>query len=198
MPGMVPRGRRSIRLRGFDYRTDAAYFVTICTFNRECLLAEITGEHARLTEFDEIVAASWNWLAEQYQHPTLHEFIVMPNHIHGILMTQHLGGSRTAPTGHKPLGRLLGAFKTVSAKRINLVRGTPGAPLWQRNYYERVIRGEEELRRVREYVANNPMAWESDPQNLARGVSLHKSRHRAPCRCNEFCLNRRAVREPLS
>jgi REP element-mobilizing transposase RayT len=179
MPDVVARRRTSIRLRGFDYRTDAAYFVTICTFNRECLLAKITGGHACLTEFGKIVAASWNWLAVQYHYSVLDEFIVMPNHIHGILITQHSGGSRTAPTGQKPLGRLLGAFKTVSSKRINLVRGTPGAPVWQRNYYERVIRGEEELQRIRDYVASNPMAWDSDPQNPARDVSLLKATHRA-------------------
>ncbi|MGH7865902.1 MAG: transposase [Candidatus Binataceae bacterium] len=180
MRDIAVRGRRSIRLRGFDYRTDAAYFVTICTFNRQCLLAQISDGHARLSEVGEIVAASWKWLEEHFQYPTLDEFIVMPNHIHGILITGHLGGSRTAPTTHKPLGRLLGAFKTVSSKRINLVRGTPGAPLWQRNYYERVIRSEEELQRIREYVAGNPAAWESDPQNPARSISLRMIRDRAP------------------
>ena len=83
------------------------------------------------------------------------------------------GGSRTAPTGgvghaisqRKPLGRLVGAFKTVTTKKVNLANGTPGQTLWQRNYFERVIRNDEELDRVREYIVNNPLQWELDSEN---------------------------------
>lgn len=75
-------------------------------------------------------------------------------------------GSRTAPTvTRKPIGRIIGAFKTVSTKRINELRGTPGAPVWQRNYYEHIIRDEESLHRIREYIVNNPMQWELDREN---------------------------------
>ena len=89
----------------------------------------------------------------------------MPNHLHGIvvIVDEGRGGSRTAHTSatangvlRKPLGHLVGAFKTVSTKRINKYRGTPGARLWQRNYYEHIVRNEESLRSIREYIANNP------------------------------------------
>ena len=95
----------------------------------------------------------------------------MPNHLHGIIMIRddiRRGGSRTAPTEkRKPLGRLIGAFKTVSTKRINELRLTSGGPFWQRNYYEHVIRSEEELAEVREYILNNPARWNEDENNPA-------------------------------
>ena len=96
--------------------------------------------------------------------------VIMPNHLHGIIVISDMcrGASRSAPTGvakRKPLGRLVGAFKTVSTKRINEIRGTLGVPVWQRNYYERVIRNGEELNRVRQYIIDNPAHWEEDREN---------------------------------
>ena len=102
------------------------------------------------------------------------EWVVMPNHLHGIIVIVDAacrGGSRTAPTNlarHKPLGRLIGAFKTVSTKRINAIRDTPNLPVWQRNYYEHIIRDDEELNRIRQYIADNPMQWEMDSENPSR------------------------------
>jgi REP element-mobilizing transposase RayT len=94
----------------------------------------------------------------------------MPNHLHGIIIIndRRRGGSRTAPTAvglPKPLGRLVGAFKTVSTKRINEMRGTPGVPVWQRNYYEHIIRNEVELAHVRQYITDNPARWEDDSEH---------------------------------
>ena len=95
----------------------------------------------------------------------------MPNHLHGILILSdeqesRRGGSRTAPTT-KSLGRLVGAFKTVSTKRINLLRRSPGEPFWQRSFYEHVVRDEDDLRRVREYIVANPSRWAEDEENPA-------------------------------
>ena len=91
----------------------------------------------------------------------------MPNHLHGIIViaNQPSGGSRTAPTPRKPLGRLVGAFKTVTTRQFNATEGTPGQPLWQRNFYERVIRNADELDRVGEYIVANPLLWETDREN---------------------------------
>ena len=115
------------------------------------------------------VRDSWEWLAVQRPYVALDEYVVMPNHFHGIIVIsdQCMGGSRTAHSSmpHKPLGRLVGAFKTVSTKRINLARNTPGQPIWQRNYYEHVIRNDRELTDVREYIVNNPIKWELDKYN---------------------------------
>lgn len=171
--------RRSIRLHGYDYSQTGAYFVTICTQNRECLFGEIVDGDMRLNETGRIVADSWEWLAEQYDHVSLDEYVVMPNHAHGIIVITDdcRGGSRTAltrtaPTGkRKPIGRLIGAFKTISTKRVNESRQTPGTQLWQRNYWEHIVRNEPELNRIQEYIHNNPAQWELDSLNVGKGGS---------------------------
>jgi len=142
-----------------------------------------------LNEFGQAVRDVWEWLPEQYQYVTIGEFIIMPNHFHGILIigrggsrtahimpdadkipdndvlpdTAHGGGSRTAPTDkQKSVGRLIGVFKTVSTKRMNIMRSDPVDKIWQRNYYEHIIRNDDERRRIEEYIANNPMTWKDD------------------------------------
>jgi REP element-mobilizing transposase RayT len=153
--------RHSIRLPHYDYSQNGAYFVTLVCRNREPLF-----ENER---YKAIVEEAWQWLDTQYVYVNLDKSIVMPNHLHGIILIyDHEGGSRAAPTDaiiHKPLGQLIGAFKTLSTKHINALRSTPGAPVWQRNYYEHIIRGEDELDRVREYIANNPLHWDENPEN---------------------------------
>ena len=104
--------RRSIRLRDYDYSQAGAYFVTVCAQDRECLFGDVVGGEMRLNKYGEIVAESWTWLPRQYRHIDLNEWIVMPNHLHGILIidenclcnSQCMGGSRTAHTIRKPLG----------------------------------------------------------------------------------------------
>ena len=100
-------------------------------------------------------------------------YVVMPNHFHGILQIIELddccrGGSRPAPTGLntiKPLGQLIGVFKTISAKQINQIRGSPGSSIWQRNYYEHIIRNQEEWERISGYIIANPDQWPDDVEN---------------------------------
>ena len=94
----------------------------------------------------------------------------MPNHLHGIIVRDDRGGLQTE--NPKPLGGLIGAFKTVSTKGINQLRNNPGCPVWQRNYYERVIRNERELATVRQYIVNNPMKWALDKDNPVNMVTL--------------------------
>jgi len=165
------RHRRSIRLRGYDYTQAGAYFVTICSHGRECLFGEILEGEMELNQYGKVIAASWEKVNREYPGLKLDRWVVMPNHLHGIIAINDRtpGGSRTAPTtdmrGPKTLGRLLGAFKTVSTKQINILRGTPGVPLWQCNYYERIIRDEDELDRIRSYIEDNPRMWEMDREN---------------------------------
>jgi len=155
--------------------------VTICAHNRECLLGEIVDAEMRLNRWGHVAAEWWQWLERRYPHVTLDEWIIMPNHIHGIILLgrgdmryECKAGSRTAPTTaqnpRKPLGRLIGAFKTVSTKRINEIRGTPGARLWQRNYYEHVIRNEKALDAIRTYIWTNPSQRTRDPDNPDSGL----------------------------
>jgi len=275
--------RRSIRLKGYDYSRPGAYFITIVAQDRACLFGKVVDGVMHLSEVGQIVAESWQWLAAQYDYVTLDAWVVMPNHLHGIIVITDQGGddgggggddggrggnnggrggddgggggSRTAPTANTPtasnaptapdaptvnaptapdaptvnaptapdaptvnaptapdaptvnaptapdaptvnaptapdaptvnaptanaptvnaptapakrktVGRLVGAFKTVSTKRINDQRGTPGAQVWQRDFYEHIIRDAAALARIRRYIVENPARWASDPEN---------------------------------
>lgn len=171
--------RRSIRLKSYDYTAAGAYFVTNVTHQRECLFGEIVDGEMRLNPLGEIAALTWEWLTQQYPYVDLDAWVVMPNHLHGILIMD-VGARRDAPlpcapqpdappiNKRKPLGQLIGAFKTVSAKRINEHRAAPGRPVWQRNYYEHIIRNEAALARIRAYIHNNPAQWALDNDNPNR------------------------------
>ena len=144
--------RRSIRLKGYDYSQHGAYFVTLCTSEKELFFQN--------SDIKQIAEGRWMWLREQYDYVEIDEWVVMPNHLHAIVIIGR-GSSRTAPT--KPLGRLIGVFKTTSAKLIHQV-GYPHFA-WQRNYYEHIIRNEKELTRIREYIRMNPLKWQFDREN---------------------------------
>ncbi len=167
--------RRSIRLKAYDYSQPGAYSVTVVTQNRIPLFGEIVDGEMVLNNTGQSIGDAWEWLGTRYPHVHLDEYVVMPNHLHGIIVIsdEGKGGSRTAPTAHKPLGRLVAAFKTVTTKQFNLAHGTPGQLLWQRNYYEHVIRNDDEMERVREYISMNPMQWETDSENP--GVFHHQN-----------------------
>jgi putative transposase len=178
-----PHHRRSIRLKDYDYASVNGYFVTVCTHNRECLLGEVVDGKIRLNEYGEIAKDEWLKTASVRPNVVLDTFIIMPNHFHGIIIfAENVGATRRAalPEGwrnvpaHRPkgpqsasIGVIIGQFKSAVTKRINAQRDTPGLPIWQRNYYERVLR-EGELEHVREYIQNNPIQWEIDSENPAR------------------------------
>jgi putative transposase len=166
--------RRSIRLDGYDYTQAGAYFVTICVQRRECLFGEVTRGQLQMNEYGLIVREAWEWLAKQYDYVDLDASIVMPNHFHGIIVLADnsfsKGSSPVVPATtdapqRKSLGRLIGAYKTTSTKQINILRDTPGATVWQRNYYEHIIRSDLALQRIRDYIANNAYTWLSDTLN---------------------------------
>jgi putative transposase len=162
--------RRSIRLRGYDFSRDGAYFITICTQNRECLFGEIVSGEMRLNDFDMVINDTWICMKNQYDYLDLGEYVIMRNHFHGLFIINKCsrGSSRTAPSDKSiPLGRLLGVFKTVSTKRINEMRQPPGVPVWQRNYYEHIVRDDDELNHIREYIICNPTKWDHDEDNPA-------------------------------
>ena len=178
MPPYDPaiHNRRSIRIPGYDYAAEGMYFITICVQDRKPFLGRISDGVTVLNEIGIIVDETWRWLADQYDHVELGPYVVMPNHIHGIIMLEaDEGVSRNAPTicsvsqtpsvamePRKPIGRLIGAFKTVSTKKVNAVLGTPGDVLWQRNYWEHVIRNETSFGKIVEYIENNPATWQQD------------------------------------
>lgn len=167
--------RHSIRLRGYDYTQPGAYFITICTHERELLFGDVVDGEMRTNEWGEIVREEWFRTAQLRPYVTLHddEFVVMPNHVHGIIwiVGEIVGATRrvapTPPTGPDAgsIGAIIGQFKSIVTKRINALRATPGAPVWQRNYYEHIIRDERALTAIRRYIAENPLRWHLDRYN---------------------------------
>jgi putative transposase len=216
-------------LKGYDYTRPGAYYVTICLQDKySLLLGDVLNEMVLLSHFGEIVRKCWNQLPRHYPNVKLGEFIVMPNHVHGVIWlidpeecagagdvgaglqnscAKDVKPARTIddcrdchdardedisdgvyngddskegdrreikarvvrkPSGVKryPLPEVVRGFKTFSARRINELRGTPGVSVWQRNYWEHIVRNEDELRRISEYIANNPRQWEKEKKRL--------------------------------
>ena len=126
--------RRSIRLKEFDYSSSGAYFITICTQQRECFLSQIVDEETNLSGNGKIVQEVWDKLPLHYTNLELDAFVVMPNHIHGvILLADSVGtGLRPALAAEKrtSLSKIVGSFKSFSARGINELRSTPGVPVW--------------------------------------------------------------------
>jgi putative transposase len=151
--------RQSIRLQGYDYTTAGAYFITICTHHRECLFGDIVSETMEFNALGNIARSHWQKLSQHHANIIVDEFIVMPDHLHGIII---LESSIDHP---KPISEIIRGFKTFSAKAINKARGLRGIPVWQRNYYDRIIRDELELNRVKQYIINNPRKWDVDKNN---------------------------------
>ena len=158
--------RRSVRLKGYDYTHPGAYYVTTVTRDREPWFGDVADGEMRLNRTGQLIMDAWEWIPTRYSYVKLDTYILMPNHLHGIIVIteENAGRAKTSFSSKKPLGRLIGAFKTVSTKRVNLLQNTPGQTLWQRGFYDRVIRNHRELERVREYIVHNPSRWELDPE----------------------------------
>ena len=185
--------RQSIRLKGYDYARAGAYFVTIDTHMHACIFGDVADRQMRLNQFGIIVQSVWSDLPNHYPNAKLDAFVVMPDHVHGIIVLAGDGnggdivvldivvgaGLRPAPTIIKttpgveptdtamatvvkrhPLPEIIRAFKSFSARRINEMRGISGLAVWQRNYWEHIIRDVEEMNRIREYIVTNPQRWE--------------------------------------
>lgn len=182
------RARRSLRLRAYDYSSAGAYFVTVCVRGRQLRLGEIVDGEARLWMEGQMVREVWEGLEDRVSTVGTDAFVVMPNHVHGIVVIQAGTGSppsdlvvveATGAMNHAPtpasldstvgveraptLGEVVRVFKAVSTRWIREV-GDPEFG-WQRNYYELVIRNEREMERARAYIAGNPARWAEDADN---------------------------------
>jgi len=163
--------RCSIRLKNYDYSSPGTYFITICTYNRQCLFGEIVNGEIRLNEYGEIANKYWYEIPKHYTNTQLDEYVIMPNHIHGIIFI--VGAIHELPLQQNEfpqliqrrkmlLPKIIGRFKMNAAKQINQIRQNHGIPVWQRNYYEHIIRNDNELNKIREYIINNPLTWQTD------------------------------------
>jgi REP element-mobilizing transposase RayT len=154
--------RRSIRLQKYDYAQAGAYYITTVVCGREHLLGAIQQDEMRLNKYGQIIQYAWLDLPNHYPHVELGAFCIMPNHMHGIII---LNDVERAGIKRHPLPEIVRAFKSFSARRINAVRKMPGTPFWQRNYYEHVIRNDQDHRIIQEYILSNPLNWEKDDEN---------------------------------
>jgi putative transposase len=169
--------RRSMRLPGHDYASSGAYFVTICVHGGKCLMGEVADGEMQLNDWGQIARAEWLASEGIRRELELDSFVVMPNHVHGIVwitegddmlakaVDSHGPGAHSrAPLQRPPksLGSFVAGYKSVVTRRINQLREMPGAPFWQRNYWEHVIRNEASLDRIRQYIENNPARWAED------------------------------------
>ena len=193
----LPR-RKSIRLQDFDYTEPNAYFVTICARNRTCLFGRIIDDAMHLNDFGRIASVLWEQIPAHFPHMVLDEWVVMPNHVHGIVFIaeSNRGGNalprgpgavsrathaspetdanmhRLTKTSASPqkgsIGAAVGSYKSAVTKHIGDVFGKSRETIWQRGFYDHVIRNRTALDRIRRYIAENPARWSRDPENPDR------------------------------
>jgi len=213
----------SSRSQNFNYASNGAYFITICTKDREHFLGKIIKSKMQLSRMGIIVIKCWFDLPNHYSNCILDEFIIMPNHVHGVIIIDNgddclnivetgfpargwspfrvktclYGNNKTLlkncrdakscvstakqkiikrnmakqktnpiPTKYHSLSEMVRAFKTFSARRINEIQNTPGKPIWQPRFYDRIIRNGQELNRIRKYIVENPKEWKRDRNNV--------------------------------
>lgn len=178
--------RRSIRLKNFDYTQAGVYFITIRTVKNCCIFGEILDGEMFLNDSGKIVESEWLRTLKLRNYLTLDQYIVMPNHFHGILIIKNRCGRGTAycalkekdakntvPTKYESFGKpisdsiptIIRSFKSAVTKGINFLRNTPAEKVWKRNYYEHIIRNYKELENTRQYIIDNPANWFEDKDN---------------------------------
>ena len=186
-------GRRSPRHPRFDYRTHAAYFVTICTHDRRHLFGRIVDAEMRLSLFGEIASEEWTRSETLRDEVVLDAWVIMPDHMHGIVCLVPSGTTEVSPRGYRlqlatqgsasmheenrplrsgvngpvrygrSLGSMIAGFKSAVTTRINRIRQTPGSPVWQSRYHDRILRDERAWRACRHYIRQNPTRWTHGP-----------------------------------
>jgi putative transposase len=182
------KNRKSIRIQGYDYSQNGAYFVTICTHNKQCLFGQVESGKMVLNKLGLLVEGVWRDISKHYKSVLIDEFVIMPNHVHGIIWLQdsweQLGAMNHAPTAvtndanvgaqfiapnprktQPTLGEVVRAFKARASQASKTIRAVDSKILWQRNYYEHVVRNEPDLQAIREYINNNPKQWHLDREN---------------------------------
>ncbi len=174
--------RNSLRLRSYDYSNSGAYFITICSYKREEIFGEIENGLMHINDFGKIVQDCWHQIPENYENIKLDDFVIMPNHIHGIIWI--VGAIQESPEDNTTqdngvilelplrierrkmlISKIIGRFKMNSSKLINNIRNSKGSHVWQRSYYDHIIRDEGDLNNTKRYIQNNPINWDKDENN---------------------------------
>ena len=158
--------RRSVRLKGYDYSQPGAYFVTICVRDWECVLGDVVDGEMQMAEYGRVAHNFWAQVPVHFPNVSIDTFVVMPNHIHAIILIHEpREGGDTPPLRRPTLGQIVAYYKYQTTKQINVIRDNAGTPFWQRSFYDHIIRHPRELDAVRQYIANNPLKWELDRDN---------------------------------
>jgi REP element-mobilizing transposase RayT len=178
--------RHSIRLEGYAYTLPGVYFVTMISYRRVCIFGEIVKGMVELSLVGDLVKNCWLSIPNHFESTNLDEYVLMPNHLHGIIFINESRGKgkafasngsslsilsfanalplRQVGTQSGSLNAIVQNFKSVSTRLVNKSYFKPGNKIWQRNYYERIIRNERELNAIRQYICDNPLNWERDEE----------------------------------
>ena len=157
--------RRSIRLRGYDYTQEGAYYITLCTQNRARLFGTVRDGRMVLSEAGKIVEREWLRTLLVRPNVDLDAFVVMPDHLHAILLIlRQVSGEHPSEPGvlrsaSQSLGAIVRGFKAAVTQQLRVARDDQALVVWQRNYYEHIVRGEADLARIRRYIEANPARW---------------------------------------
>ncbi|MBI4651259.1 transposase [Candidatus Desantisbacteria bacterium] len=160
--------RKNQRLQNYDYSQNGYYFVTICIHDKKEWFGKIENEKTVLNEYGEIVFKCWIDLPEHYKNIKLDEFVIMPNHVHGIVVIDNVGnglvrnGLKPFPTNNHGLSEIIRGFKTFSSRRINEKISDDIKFQWQKSFYDHVVRDEKSLHDIRKYIQENPLKWGLD------------------------------------
>lgn len=162
--------RKKLRLENYDYRSPGAYFVTICTQGHQSTLGKIVDQNVELTWKGEIVQDLWEHIPRHFSNVNLDEFVVMPNHLHGILwiveQNTSIPSPRENPDSVYPqagsLGVIVRSFKSVVTRKVNQTSHTPGVGFWQRSFHDHILRDDNDLDHHRKYILENPIRWKMD------------------------------------
>ena len=173
--------RRSIRLRNHDYTQPGGYFITIVTHQRACLFGQIVNEEMQLNDYGRIADECWRAIPEHFPNVELGTYVVMPNHVHGIIVinenrttmnsSSSVGAQHASPLSPhrvkpKSIGVIVGSFTSAVTRRIGRELNATG--IWQRNYYEHIIRDHKDWDRIHRYLESNPSRWVQDEENPNR------------------------------
>lgn len=162
--------RRNNRLKGYSYTLNGYYYVTICTDRRIEWLGNIINYEMIINLYGTICQKCWVDLPNHYNNLDIDTFIIMPNHIHGILIIDNVykrEGYKPSPTDKLySLSEIIRGFKTFSSKEINKIIKIKNKFKWQRSFYEHIIRNDKSMNNIREYIINNPSTWEKEKNNI--------------------------------
>jgi REP element-mobilizing transposase RayT len=176
------RHRKNIRLEDYDTTSPGYYFVTIVSYKRKNIFGEIIDGEMNLNQAGKIVEQTWRDISKHFPNTSCEIFIVMPNHIHGIIniIDDEIVGARHASplrrNGVKPksIGAIIGSFKSAVTKQLHQTKTINQGKIWQRNYYEHIIRDEQDYQKIYEYIVNNPLNWLLDEENIALMQAQHE------------------------